>query len=114
MKNRGSPSPPLAPTVTGCSTITPYTLDISQQSPYFGKITAVQAVGIVQTQMKVREGQANYGPFVVDEEGFGYKKTTEEIKTEWIRWKGRSPEGDTYDDAQRPLGCRHRTESLMT
>ena len=78
----------LAVASAGCSTITPYTADLAKESPQFGKISKTDAVDIIKSQTSVSGEIADYGSFIVDEEGFSFKKTTEEEKTEW---KDRKP-----------------------
>ncbi len=74
--------------LTGCSTITPYSKDIAKESSRFGALTKSEAAGIVKSHADVSGEIADYGSFLVDEEGFSFKKTTEEEKTEW---KGNEP-----------------------
>ncbi len=69
--------------LAGCSTITPYTADIAKESPQFGSLTKAEAAQIIKKQADVSGETADYGSFIVDEEGFSFKKTTEEEKTEW-------------------------------
>ena len=71
----------------GCSTITPYSADIAKESPQFGVITKPDAAQIIKSQASVSGEIADYGSFIVDEEGFSFKKTTEEEKTEWKKNK---------------------------
>ena len=69
--------------LVGCSTITPYTADFARKSPQFGAITKADAVQIIKSQAGVSGEIADYGSFIVDEDGFSFKKTTEEERTEW-------------------------------
>jgi hypothetical protein len=69
--------------LAGCSTITPYTKDIAKESPQFATLTKADAVQIIKSQTGVSGETADYGSFILDEEGFSFKKTTEEEKTEW-------------------------------
>ena len=73
--------------LAGCSTVTPYNLQLAEQSAQFGKITPADAVQILKSKMRVSGEIADYGTFVFDEEGFSYKKTTEETETEWKKRK---------------------------
>jgi hypothetical protein len=77
----------------GCSTVTPYSADIAKESPQFGKITKADAASVIKSQASVSGEIADYGSFIVDEEGFSFKKTTEEEKTEW---KGGKPVTSKY------------------
>jgi hypothetical protein len=79
--------------VAGCSTITPYSVDIAKKSPQFGTITKADAAQIIKSQASVSGEIADYGSFIVDEEGFSFKKTSEEEKTEW---KDRKPVTSKY------------------
>ena len=74
--------------LAGCSTITPYTKDIAKESPQFATLTKADAAQIIKKQTDVSGETADYGSFFVDEEGFNFKKTTQEEKTEW---KGNKP-----------------------
>ncbi len=74
--------------LAGCSTVTPYSKDIAKESPRFGALTRAEAAQIIRSQADVSGEIADYGSFVVDEEGFSFRKTTEEEKTEW---KGKKP-----------------------
>jgi hypothetical protein len=69
--------------LAGCSTITAYSKEIARESPRFGTLTKMDAVAILKLHASVSGEIADYGSFVVDEEGFIFKKTTEEVKTEW-------------------------------
>jgi len=73
--------------VAGCSTITPYSADLAKESPQFGTITKADAASIIKSQASVSGEIADYGSFIVDEEGFSFKKTTEEEETEWKKGK---------------------------
>ena len=73
--------------LTGCSTVTPYNLQLAEQSPQFGQITPAGAVEILKTKMSVSGEIADYRTFLVDEEGFSYQKTTEKTETEWKKNK---------------------------
>jgi hypothetical protein len=79
--------------VAGCSTVTPYNTDIAKESSQFGVITKPDAAQIIKSQASVSGEIADYGSFIVDEEGFSFKKTTEEEKTEW---KGGKPVTSKY------------------
>lgn len=73
----------IASLVAGCSTITPYSKDIAAESAQFGTFTKAEAAQIIRSQAGVSGEVADYGSFIVDEEGFSFKKTTEEERTEW-------------------------------
>ena len=73
--------------MVGCSTVTPYNLQLAEQSAQFGKITPADAVQILKTKMWVSGEIADYRTFIFDEEGFSYQKTTEETETEWKKGK---------------------------
>ena len=72
----------------GCSTVTPYGEEIAKESSQFGKIGKAEAVALIKSQAGVSGEIADYGSFVMDEEGFSFRKTTQEEKTEW---KDRKP-----------------------
>lgn len=73
----------IAGLMVSCSTITPYTLDLAKESPHYGKLSSAEAVNIVKTKVRISGEDADSRSFVVDEDGFSYKKTTETTKTEW-------------------------------
>jgi hypothetical protein len=77
----------------GCSTVTPYSADIAKESSQFGVITKPDAAQIIKSQTSVSGETADYGSFIVDDEGFSFEKTTEEEKTEW---KGNKPVTTKY------------------
>jgi hypothetical protein len=79
--------------LAGCSTVTPYSKEIAKESPRFGTLTKADAAGIIKSQADVSGEIADYGSFIADEEGFSFKKTSEEEKTEW---KGNKPVTSKY------------------
>ena len=79
--------------VAGCSTVTPYSTDISKESPQFGVLAKPDAAEIIKSQTSVSGETADYGSFIVDDDGFSFEKTTEEEKTEW---KGNKPVTTKY------------------
>ena len=79
--------------LTGCSTVTPYTMDVAKRSALFGKLTPQQAADVIRAKASIGGSDADSGTFVADQEGFSYTKTTQETKTEW---QGRKPVEKKY------------------
>lgn len=77
----------VAAALAGCSTVTPFSPEIAKESPQFGALTKADAAHIIKSQASVSGEIADYGSFLIDEEGFSFTKTTEEETTEWKKDK---------------------------
>ncbi len=66
-----------------CSTVTPYTGAAAERSPQFGKLTKGDAVNVIRSQSRPASGMTDYGSFAVDEEGFGFKRTTHQTESQY-------------------------------
>jgi len=75
--------------LAGCSTVTPYSLDVAKESSQFGMLNKPDAAHIIKNRTSVSGETADYRSFLVDDEGFSYTKTTEETKTEWENGKSK-------------------------
>ena len=73
--------------LVACSTITPYTLDLAEESQRFGTLSPAEAVDIVKTKTRISGEVADYRSFLVDEEGFSYTKTSKKTRTDWKKGK---------------------------
>ncbi|MBW7907855.1 MAG: hypothetical protein H3C50_02910 [Kiritimatiellae bacterium] len=69
--------------VVGCSTVTPIPGDAAMRSPRFGQMTKADAVGVMRAQARPASGMTDYGSFAMDEEGFSFKRTTQNTRSEY-------------------------------
>lgn len=67
----------------GCATVTPFTGEVAQRSPHFGKLSASDAVNVIRSQSMPASGMVDSGSFDLDEEGFSFKRTTKDTRTEY-------------------------------
>lgn len=82
--------------ISACSTITPYQLDIANESKSYKTLSKVDAVNLIKELMSqsFREGKARIstryadsGYFYIDDEGFSFQKTTKGERTVWKDFK---------------------------
>ena len=99
--------------LTSCSTITPYPLDVSKQSQYFGNMTPDLAVDIIKHDVSISGEEADYRSFLVDEQGFSYAKTTEKTRTEWKDGKAKEYKSSSTSTRHVPWTAITEIEPFM-
>ena len=67
----------------GCATVTPFTGEVAQRSAHFGKLSPADAVNVISSQSMPSSGMVDSGSFDLDSEGFSFKRTTKETRTEY-------------------------------
>ena len=69
--------------ITGCSTVTPYSLDLVAERVASGRLTKETALSIMRAKAKAERDYADADGFALDEEGFSAVKTTHSTETKW-------------------------------
>ena len=67
----------------GCSTVTPIPGDAAVRSPRFGQMSKADAVNVLRSQSRPASGMTDSGSFALDEQGFSFKRTTQDTRTEY-------------------------------
>ena len=69
--------------ISACSTVTPYSGDISDERLAAQAMTPAEAVAVIQSKVKVPGDYADYDGFALDDQGFSTVKTSERTETKW-------------------------------